>query len=782
MLTFFRSTSPVRTRLLGLALATAVLFVLNAPSSQAAPLADNQSPTAFGDPLAGISSISAGDEHSCAVTDAGTVECWGRNTYGQLGDGTVADSGLPVTVLGLTSIMAVSAGGGHTCALTIGGGVKCWGRNTDGQLGNGSTTDSLTPVDVTGLSSGVAAVSAGLEHTCALTDAGGVKCWGSNYYVQLGDGTGEDRNTPVDVSGLATGVSAITTNGDHTCALTNGGGLKCWGDNARGQLGDDSQIGRSQPVDVMGLTSGIAAVSAGRMHTCALTIGGAVKCWGRNFEQQLGDGTSADRLTPVDVPGAASGVAHVRAGGFHTCIETTGGGVKCWGWNKDGQLGDGTNTDSSSPVDVTGLDSGVTMVSAGGSHTCALVNMGVKCWGINENGQLGNASSEASTTPVDVKEGGDPLTNVSAIGAGNAHSCAVMNNGVKCWGNNEYGQLGNGTTVTSTFAVQVGGLASDIAAVGAGDNHTCVLTGGGGVKCWGYNHLGALGNGTTTDSLTPVNVLTLDSGAAALTVGGNHNCVLTAAGGAKCWGRNSSGQLGTGNSSASTVPLSVMGLGSGVTAISAGTAHTCAVVNGGAKCWGWNYYGQLGDGSTDSSTVPLDVTGLTSGVATVVSGRWHTCALTDGGGVKCWGFNAYGQLGNDTKDDSATPVDVSGLSSGVTAIALGDRHTCALLDTGGVKCWGYNNGVLGDGASSSKSTPVDVVGLGSGVTAIRAGGLHTCVLTDAGNAKCWGRNENGQLGDGTQQDRDAPTNVIMPAANQIDTPTDTLFLPVLLTS
>ena len=244
-----------------------------------------------------------------AGTEPGTYDNTVRVTTAQGGVGHSASAGVTVTV-----ITAVSAGNSHTCFVTTVGEVKCWGENDQGQLGDGTTIDRTRPVEVSGLSSGVATVSAAWTHTCALTAAGEVKCWGSNFSGKLGDGTTIDRTTPVDVVGLTSGVATVSTGSGRTCVLTTAGGVKCWGLNDVGQLGDGTTTDRSTPVDVVGLTSGVAAVSTANSYTCAVTTAGGVKCWGSNRSGQLGDGTRTDSATPVDVVGLTSGVAAISTG------------------------------------------------------------------------------------------------------------------------------------------------------------------------------------------------------------------------------------------------------------------------------------------------------------------------------------------------------------------------------------------------------------------------------------------------------------------------------------
>jgi alpha-tubulin suppressor-like RCC1 family protein len=350
------------------------------------------------------------------------------------------------------------------------------------------------------------------------------------------------------------------------------------------------------------------SISNGQNHACALTDLGAVKCWGYNYYGQVGDGTTADRSIPVNVAGLNSGVTAISAGYRHTCALMQTGAVKCWGANDFGQLGNGTTSSSSSPVNVSGLGGVVSAISAGGFHTCALMQTGaVKCWGSNDFGQLGNGTTTLSSTPVNVS---GLSSGVSAVRAGGNHTCAIQAGGIKCWGNNGSGQLGNGTTLQSNVLVSVAGLSSGISAIGAGDSHTCALTTGNGLLCWGRNDTGQLGDGTTTQ-------------------------------------RNS--------------PMNVSGLRSGVSSVSAGARHTCArMQTGAAMCWGYNFYGQVGDGTTATRLAPVNVSGLPGGLSSIQVGNMYTCALLATGGMRCWGNNDFGQLGNNSFVSSITPVTVVG--------------------------------------------------------------------------------------------------------------------------
>jgi alpha-tubulin suppressor-like RCC1 family protein len=368
-------------------------------------------------------------------------------------------SALAGSSMGGSSSGEVSAGAGHTCLLRAGA-ATCWGLNFSGQLGDGTTTDRLSPVAVSGLPSGVKEIAAGALHTCALLVSGGVECWGSNYSGQLGDGTTTERHSPVTVSGLSTGVRAITAGGEHTCALLDGGGIECWGDNREGELGDGTKTSRNSPVAVSGLSSGVKAIAAGVDDTCAVLSTGAARCWGGNADGEIGDGTQVSRATPVPVANLRSGVVAIAPGSDHTCALLNSGGVECWGDNLAGALGDGTEDDHYTPAPVLGLSSGVQAIASGGEYlgfTCAIVADGtVKCWGYNEEGELGDGTAaESRSKPVTVVA---PTGGARTIAAGAEHACALLASGdVSCWGQNHDGQLGNGTRTRELTLRVVGG-------------------------------------------------------------------------------------------------------------------------------------------------------------------------------------------------------------------------------------------------------------------------------------------------------------------------------------
>jgi alpha-tubulin suppressor-like RCC1 family protein len=385
----------------------------------------------------------------------------------------------------------------------------------DGAAGADDTSDGAVGPEAATVDGAVAsgtkatAVVVGARHACALTAAGTVFCWGDNSDGQLGDGTTDQRNAPVAVTGLANPVVAIAAGDQHTCALDSTGAVMCWGSNGSDALGDGSSAAmRSKPGPVPGLT-GVTAIGAGGSSTCALTASGA-ECWGANGFGQLGDGTSMNRSMPVAtmglVGGAFAGAYSLAPSADHTCIIASNGSVECAGDDTNGALGNGGNVSVPSFVS-SGVTNSATAVASGIAVSCALTSDGsVQCWGFGGDGELGNGDIGTSEMPVPVSN----LTAVTSIAVGFHHACAVAAGAVSCWGDLAVASLDagldDGGAASESTPVPITGISDTVTAVAAGGG-TCALTTAGAVLCWGDNTYGQIGDGTTDPRPTPVAVI-----------------------------------------------------------------------------------------------------------------------------------------------------------------------------------------------------------------------------------------------------------------------------------
>lgn len=670
-----------------------------------------------------IKNMDSQGDFSCAVTLEGGVKCWG-SIFG--GDWFVVNQNVPVYVQNLRSgIKDVSIGADFVCVLTDSGGVKCWGNNSEGQLGNGTIQYSDTPVDVIDMQSGVEDISSVNHHSCALMTNGDVKCWGDNSEGWLGDGTTFLHLTPVKVIGL----SGAPTRLSGTCVIINGG-VQCWGNN------------HLSPEPVNGLTNGVEEINVGTSHSCAILQTGALKCWGGNYYGELGDGTTNNSDIPVDVDFGESIRIHSVAvskgeSEQHTCAITEDGDGYCWGSNSLGQLHVENLLIYKRPMLSFGSVFPSAILVAGGQHTCLADPERFICWGDNHIAQLGNERPFDNPVPT-VVEG--LSGNVTDVAMGALHTVAIVDGGVKQWGEDPLSVWNEGRPFFSNIPTSVATLENNLKAISAGGSFSCAVTNSGAAKCWGINHLGQLGAGDNYSNPGVVNVAGLSSGIVDIQNGkggmGNISCALTSAGGVKCWGAGDAN--GDGTFEEKDTPVNVVGLSSGVKAITLGASHACALLtNGSVKCWGQNFLGQLGNGQTSPSGIPVSVQVITEKATAISAGGYDTCVLTESGRVQCWGPD-YGQ-----------GEVISNLPPNIRSISVGEAFACALSEGGKVVCWGFNTeGQLGNGdMTPTWYPPTTVKGLDGGVTTMKVGSSHSCAIKN-NRLWCWGRNDDGQLGSG----------------------------------
>jgi alpha-tubulin suppressor-like RCC1 family protein len=686
-------------------------------------------------PKVQVVQIGVADEFACGRRVDGTVMCWGRGHEGRLGDNLERGSSQPVLVKDLDDATDLSVGDDHACAVKKDGTVVCWGENDARQLGDGSQTNALVPRQVVNLS-GVAKVAAGGEHTCALKTDGTVQCWGDNNSGELGDNTTAFHATPAAVPGLAD-VTQIEVVHEATCALVKSGDVYCWGDNSEGLSGLGTSGATSNtlvPTKVPDL-SGVAYLGHGASawHFCAVLTSGAARCWGDANSGQIGNAMGGEMQSKPTAVVGLTDAAKITMGASFTCALRKTGEVSCWGTNGWGQLGQGnTNPPGGTnvPVPVAGL-TGIEQVEGGLDFACALHTGGerISCWGSNRWGSLGRNTRLVSDIPLEVKG----VTGASKVGLGRSHSCVTTAGGeIWCWGFNNLRQQAASTfsiTGTPTKITAVGGAQKVI----GGEVHTCGLFGTE-VKCWGHNSEGALGIGNTNYLVTDPTTFIAGGPATDVNAGYHFTCVLLANKEVACAGYNDDGRIGSAGGNAST-PRIVQ-------------VPNPAAVDGGVDA---------GDDGGDAGPAP-PATIAFGDVDRIGVGRIHSCAVHGGGKVSCWGSPWDGRLGVNTGTARTNPIQVN-LMATATDVVAGFDHTCAIISDGSVRCWGANYaGQLSGGGENGATLRTPNLN-GKTAKAITAGGSHTCVILNDDTASCWGRGREGQLGNGVRVDANQPAPV-----------------------
>lgn len=699
--------------------------------------------------------VSAGVQYAIALKADGTISTWGRNDYGQLGNGQAAMRVTPAKVDGIDHVTAVVAGNNFTLALVDDGTVWGWGSNGNSQLGDGTTQNKSHPVRVIGLVGVVKSVAASSSHALAVTMDGNVWGWGWGLYGQLGNGGGSNLSA-LKVPGLPA-VGKVATGAYHSLALASDGTVWAWGDNSNGQLGDGTTNQRLTPIRINAL-SNIVAISTTSRSNLALDTSGRVWAWGKGSWGALGDGSYNDRTTPFIVPGLPK-ITAIVAGNRVSVVTAGDGSVWMWGDNESGQFGDIRYITQPSPVKVSTL-AGLSGFSVGDVHIVAHGLSGVlQAWGGNGYGQLGVGDANDRSVPTLVTA----PAQFKQVSAGYDHTVAVAGDGsVWAWGANGSGQLADGTVSVSNRPIDVQG-AGNIVAISAGHFHVLALSGDGSVWAWGSNPNGALGNGSRRNSVLPQRIPALPA-MSAIAGGSGFSLSLEQNGNVWSWGSGSKGQLGIGQIGALLTPMKLTTI-SGVTQLSA-NQHVLAVrQDGSVWAWGPNNYGQLGDGATTDRSIPTRVTGLSNEVIAVSAGAFHSLALDRSGNVWAWGNNSAGELGDGTTADRHTPVRVVGLNNPV-AIAAGLNVSYAITQDGRFWAWGWNReGELGTGSLDSYSLLARPIEGLVGFQGIAGGPGSAVALRSDGTVWAWGRNFEGQLGDATFAQHNTPALTVNATVN-----------------
>jgi alpha-tubulin suppressor-like RCC1 family protein len=593
-----------------------------------------------------VEHVSAGAFHSCALA-GGQLFCWGNSQ--QIG-GAASEAPLPLGQ-GMT-FTAVSAGYDHSCAIDSSGGVSCWGADSRGQVTGNPCASAPCPVNQPTpieLPAPAIAVSAGNQATCAVLGTGGqgqIWCWGSSATLQVGGGV----VAPIQVTSGDdwTGVAV----GNHGVCGVRAGQAWCWGKVSAGGLGDGVWSEQLAPTATLhGIAADSVAMSASTDldESACVVADGNISCWGENRGGQLAaPGTL--HLAPTVISAPQAGWQHVWMSDDHTCAQTSGGALYCWGADDAGQVSGTACTaepcDKPSPTIAPAM--AVADVVTGDGFTCARAGTTVTCWGDNQQGELGTTGDVHMNT-LTVPAG-------SVLAGGGDGACALGNGANVCWGHG-----------SSTPAQEQNNVPA-LVAVGFGHAAACGITTGSQRGCWGYPYWGQLGDGVNDGNALPRSweLGTEPDTYGKLATNYGHSCAVTTAGNVSCWGTDYNGESGRANDGGFTLTPqyvtrddgTVLG---GCSAIATGGGVSCAICSGAPTCWGATYNGQSGLGietSRDAGALAVKVPGGKTWTE-VASGGQHSCELAGDGTLACWGEDLRGEIG-DGSHASNVPVLIPG--------------------------------------------------------------------------------------------------------------------------
>ncbi|HSD88633.1 MAG TPA: hypothetical protein VLB44_13990 [Kofleriaceae bacterium] len=714
--------------------------------------------------------VAAGTGFACALDESGARWCWGSNQHHEISP-TEQLQYPSATRLDPTQLwQQIDAGGEHICGISDGR-LFCWGKNDHGQVSDTVGGDITAPLEITvvGGPSAWTTVSAGMETTCAIGDRK-LFCWGANNNGQLGDGTQTDRGVPTQIAPTIADWIAVSTGFHHTCAVSEGSGVHCWGENFYGQSGpgaSDPQLTPNPVKDSAGQPTFATSIAVSANSVCATTREGGVVCWGGNSASELGELQFGQPASPVPVSATASmGWTSLSASRTTFCGVRSGETV-CWGTTSFGGLGNGYwSQNANDRVFATVFGTfGTSEVSVGWDTNdvtlaCSVVGTDVYCWGDDRFGQLGIGAATMALAPAPLR--GDHV--LTDLGLGLDHGCGIEDGNVLCWGSTEFGAAtgvlaGNPQKECNPNLdcdvpepKTLGFFSPTATKLGLGAYHTCAFHSPT-ITCWGDNRANQL---VTTSTPPPRERDVAAPGGAMWTqilqTGRLGQCGIYRVGttdSTACWGN-----VLMARTTVTQVPSFDGARGIALGSTGGNTNYDCILdATGTLQCQGDNAVGEYGNGTTNPVTTLATVTPARVYTAIATNTLSPTmCGIRPDAQVECWGYNDRGQTGAPpSTTGTLTPNILPGLSA-CTGIAVGREHACAIC-SGAISCWGDNRvGELGTGVLDVD--PITVPRLvadppaGESWAQIVAGLHFTCARTDAGHTLCWGFDPHAGLGNG----------------------------------
>ena len=703
---------------------------------------------------------------------------WGPNSFGQLGDNTTTNRSSPVQTItfGTDWKQIDCAVGYYTTAIKNDGTLWAWGYNGFGQLGDNTTTQRQSPVQTIALGTNWKQVSGGYLYTAAVKNDGTLWCWGRNESGQLGDNSNTSTSSPIQTIAGSTNWKQVSCGGSNTAAIKTDGTLWCWGVNNIGQLGDNTTISKSSPVQTIALGTNWKQVSCGSDHTAAVKTDGTLWVWGGNYPNgSLGDNTIINKSSPVQAITFGSNWDQVSCSFTLTAAVKTDGTLWCWGSNMFGSLGDNTTTNRSSPVQTVAYGTDWKQVDCGNGQVASIKTDGTLwTWGYNSNGELGDNTTIHRSSPVQTIADGITWTDVSAgrcTGAiyQAATTTPAPSGSLWLWGLNTSGQLGDNTAIAiRSSPVQTIAYGTDWKQIACAYSHTAAIKNDGRLWMWGFNYSGQLGDNTIIYRSSPVQTIAGGTDWKQVSGGGGHTAAIKTDGTLWVWGENTFGQIGDNTMTNRSSPIQTIAGGINWIQVSCGSNHTAAVKTDGTLwVWGLNNFAQLGDNSSNFKLSPVQTDAGGNNWKQVSCGFIHTAAIKTDGTLWVWGDNSYGELGDETNISMSSPVQTVTYGNDWKQVSCSDLQTSAIKNDGTLWCWGRNtSGEIGDNTNIDKSSPVQTIALGTNWKKVSSGNFFTTAIKTDGTLWVWGI--NGVLGTNDSIPRSSPVQTIAYGNNWID--------------